>query len=101
MPRLPTIRVIGSQDISTSFRSWTGASRPGAVTVAMVSLLPLVGAVGRGVVAGRQLAAAVSPPRLLVDRGVGERPELADDLPIDRDHAGGQDAARGLVHEGH
>src|SRR5579883_2373870 len=40
MPRLPTIRVIGSQDISTSFRSLTGASRSGAVTVAMLSLLP-------------------------------------------------------------
>src|SRR5579863_737086 len=35
MPRLPTIRVIGSQFISTSFRDWPGTSVVGLVIVLM------------------------------------------------------------------
>src|SRR5690242_10434381 len=103
MPRLPTIRVIGSHDISTSFPGTLGAARCGSVTVAMLSLLSryLAGPVGCWVIAGGQLAAAVPPLRLLVDRGVGEPPELADELPVQAGELRGDHAAGGLVHEGH
>src|SRR5215831_15978291 len=102
MPRLPTIRVIGSQDISTSFRSLTGASRAGAVAVAMLFLLSLVArAVGVGVVSGGELGAAVPPLRLLIDRGVGETPQVADELPVEAGELGRDHAAGRLVHEGH
>src|SRR6266480_80384 len=52
MPRLPTMRVIGSQDISTSFRDLVGASCWGAVTVDMISLL--VGQAGWHALKGRE-----------------------------------------------
>src|SRR5262249_17244618 len=41
-------------------------------------------AVGVGVVTGGELGAAVPPLRLLVDGGVGQRPEPADDLAVHR-----------------
>src|SRR5689334_16598198 len=101
MPRLPTIRVIGSHDISTSLRASPAAPRSVLVTVAMDSLLPLAGAVGAGVVAGGQLGAAVSPPRLLVGRPIGDRPQAADDPPVEARDARGDHAPGGLVHERH
>src|SRR3954465_781753 len=102
MPRLPTIRVIGSHDISTSLLFWAGASRLGSVTVAKVSLLFLARAiVGRGMVAGGKLVAAVAPLRLLVGRLVGHRPQVADDTAVNVDEGGGHDRAGRLVHEGH
>src|SRR5262245_54504075 len=101
MPRLPTIRVIGSQDISTSFRSPLGASRFGWVAVAIGSLLPGAGSVGRGMVTGGQLGSALPPLRLPVERRVGEAAEPPDQLAVHPDEARGEDAAGGLVHEGH
>src|SRR5437763_833628 len=100
MPRLPTIRVIGSQDISTSFRDSAGASRAGAVTVAMGSLLSGL-RVSRGVVSGGQVVAPVAPLRLLVGRGVGVAAQGPDNAAVDRDRIGGNGGAGGLVHEGH
>src|SRR3954452_15556520 len=102
MPRLPTIRVIGSHDISTTFRLGDLVSRLGVVTVAMVYLLLVVGSVvGRGDIPGGELAAAMPTPRLLVRRLVRHRAEAADDLAVERDEGGGHDGAGGFVHDGH
>src|SRR5947208_3316902 len=101
MPRLPTIRVIGSQDISTRWRPSVGAWRRGAVTVLIGSLLASGLAVRRGVVAGGEPRAAVAPLRLLVDGVVGDRPQGADDPTVEPDQARGEQAAGRLVHEGH
>src|SRR5579885_3400715 len=104
MPRLPTMRVIGSQDISTRFRDGAAPLRSGAVTVAMSPSTRLAatrsGALGtraplrvaakrsivpasRGVVSGGELPAAVAPARLLVDGVVGQGPQVADDAAVD------------------
>src|SRR5438067_1357792 len=98
MPRLPTMRVMGSQDISTSLRVPVVVSARGVVTVAMVFLLrtlllkPIrkrgqtpfsnLAVVGRGVVAGGQFAAAVPPLRFLVDRRIGQGAEPPNDAPV-------------------
>src|SRR5215472_1772648 len=93
MPRLPTMRVIGSHDMSTSVRflvsgSWTVAIR-------------LPRSVAGGPVAGRQVATAMPPPGLLVDRVVGEAAQ-----GLHQGAVGARDARRELapgrrVHEGH
>src|SRR5215470_12313985 len=99
MPRLPTMRVIGSQFISTSLRLPVVVACLGVVAVAMSALLPV--AVGRGVVAGGQLMAAVTPLRLLVDGGVGHGPQVANHLAVPADQGRRQNAAGRLVHERH
>src|SRR5437764_14876550 len=101
MPRLPTMRVIGSQDISTSLRVSVGDALSGKVTVAMTSLPPLAPGVSRGMVSGRQLGSVVPPLRLLVGRGVGEAAQGADHGAVHADGFRGQLGAGGLVHEGH
>src|SRR3954451_22788786 len=95
MPRLPTILVIGSQDMSTS---WP-ASGVTFSRVAMVCGLLLV-APPRGVARG-QLIAGVTPLRLLVDRLVGHAAELADHGPVDAGDRRRQRPARRLVNERH
>src|SRR3954452_1221144 len=93
MPRLPTIRVIGSQDMSTSlpasgFISWR---------VAISSLL----VAPPGGVAGGELVAVVPPLRLLVDRAVRDAAQLADGRAVDAGDERRDRAARRLVHERH
>src|ERR671922_2895787 len=94
MPRLPTILVIGSQAMSTSFP----ASGLTFSRVAMLSALLVAPARG---VAGGELVAVVAPLRLLVDRLVRDRPQAADHRSVNaREH--GRNAAPGrLVHERH
>src|SRR3954454_14015064 len=82
MPRLPTILVIGSQDMSTML----GASGWTLSRVAMVIALLVAPA---RLVAGGQLVAVVAPARLLVDRRVRDAAQLADQRPV-----GGGDGRR-------
>src|SRR5215471_2139270 len=95
MPRLPTIRVIGSQDIST---------RP--VSSAVVIALPFRWYLGTPVspvllVAGQQLIALLAPLRLLVG-GLGrEAAERPDDRPVQGARGRRHLRARRLVHERH
>src|ERR1700751_4376791 len=77
MPRLPTIRVIGSQDIST---------RP--VSSAVVIALPFrwyLGTPGSPalLVAGQQLVALLAPLGLLVGGLSGEAAQRADDRAVE------------------
>src|SRR3954462_15621109 len=94
MPRLPTILVIGSQDMSTML----GASGWTLSRVAMV--IPLLVAPAR-LVAGGQLVAVVAPARLLVDRRVRDAAQLADPAPGSGGDRRREPPARAGVHERH
>src|SRR3954469_4642814 len=84
MPRLPTMRVIGSHAISTS-------------SVIPASPSPSPGASG----AGGQLATGLAPLGLPVEGVRGETAQAADGRAVDADGAGGQPPARRFVHERH
>src|SRR5690349_11427140 len=86
MPRLPTIRVIGSQAISTS-----------SVFTAVMAYLSSPGP-GR---AGGELLARPAPARLLVEGLGGDVAQPLDGPAVRADHLGGQLAAGRLVHERH
>src|SRR3954470_23041683 len=93
MPRLPTILVIGSQDMSTTLPA-SGVTRS---RVAMARLLvPPPGLVARG-----ELVVVVPPLRFLVHRLVGDAAELAHGLAVDPDEVRGDPAAGRRVHERH
>src|SRR4051794_16658651 len=94
MPRLPTIRVIGSQAMSTSLPA------SGLISSRVAMLSALLVAPPRGV-AGGELVAVVPPLRLLVDRPVRDAPQLADGRPVDAGDERRDAAARRLVHERH
>src|SRR6185295_6430832 len=87
MPRLPTMRVIGSQAIST---------RPLASLVFVAIELPPL-----ALVPGEELAPRCPPLRFLVDRLRSDAPQPADHRAVctarHRRHA----RARRLVHERH
>src|SRR5580704_102242 len=70
IPRLPTMRVIGSQFISTSFLDLVGVSVIVPVNVLIGWLLSLL--IGPGVVAGGQLGARMPPFGLLIEARIGE-----------------------------
>src|SRR5665648_120829 len=103
MPRLPTIRVIGSHDMSTMFPAsgWTFSRT--AISV-LLSLPPSVGSgsdlVAR-VVAGGERVTPVAPLGLLAHRLVGDAPQPADHRAVALRQGRGQGAAGRLVHEGH
>src|SRR5580658_9719414 len=93
MPRLPTIRVIGSQVISVS--SASPGSVDGGYSSEVIVCSP------RLLVAGAEFGALDAPLRLLVHGLGGEAPEAADDRAV---HAAGgrrYRRARRLVHERH
>src|SRR5215470_7539566 len=93
MPRLPTIRVIGSQVISVSSAS------PAAPVSCPYSSEVIVSP--RLLVAGAEFGTLHAPLRLLVHRLGGEAAEAAYDRAV---HAAGgrrYGRARGLVHERH
>src|SRR3954451_5269746 len=95
MPRLPTMRVIGSHDMSTTWPA-SGSMRS---RTAMSDLLALVApprAVARG-----ELATVPAPLGLLVHGLVGDPAQLADDRSVDPAHRRGHAAAGRCVHEGH
>src|SRR5215207_9927760 len=95
MPRLPTILVIGSQDMSTSLPA-SGVTRSRVAMSALPSLVSPAGLVARG-----ELRAAVSPDRLLDDRRVRDAAQPAHHGAVDRRDARGDTAAGRCVHEGH
>src|SRR4051794_18812160 len=94
MPRLPTIRVIGSQAMSTSLPA------SGLISSRVAMLSALLVAPPRGV-AGGELVAVVPPLRLLVDRAVRDAAQLADGRAVDAGDERRDRAARRLVHERH
>src|ERR1700752_3473495 len=112
MPRLPTMRVIGSHAISTS---WPGSRAAcegsGMIVVIRMLLSPQLPARRRLRESGPHLPGAsrsgfefrarVPPVRLLVDRSTGDVPQAADDRSVHARSRGGPLAPRWLVHERH
>src|SRR4051812_1023550 len=94
MPRLPTMRVIGSHAMSTRLPL---PSRCVAAGMVDVIVTPSPGSPG----AGQQVAAALSPLRLLVERADADAAEAADDGAVRADGGRGGLAAGRLVHERH
>src|SRR5215470_7759291 len=92
IPRLPTMRVMGSQFISTSLRDFVGLSGCAVVIVAMGSLLCL--SVGPGVISGGQLGPGMPPLGFLVEGGLREGAQGADGLAVDPHAARRQLGAR-------
>src|ERR1700748_3133719 len=89
MPRLPTIRVIGSHDISTTLGSSV-----------VVIAVPLPSSPGL-LVAGQQFGALLAPLGLLV-RGLGGEPAQGPDHgPVHAAGRGRDLRSRRLVHERH
>src|SRR5208283_1166714 len=99
IPRLPTIRVIGSQFISTSFLAPVGVPFVVDVTVPMISAPFLL--VRPGSIPSGQFRASVPPFRFLVYGLVGKRPQRSDRLAVHRDACGRDLRARWLIHERH
>src|SRR5580698_7365990 len=81
IPRLPTMRVIGSQFISTSFLDLVGVSVRVPVSVLIRSLLCLL--VSTRMIAGGQLGTRVPPSRLLIEARISERAERSERAAID------------------
>src|SRR3954454_12802020 len=126
MPRLPTMRVMGSQAMSTSWPSpLSPACAPGAGIVLVMGGAPVVGGCSPGGPcgcvekrtcrhvdgpagaewrrrspgadgSGGELAAGSTPARLLVDGAGGERAQRADDGAVGGDHRAGRLGARRL-----
>src|SRR4051812_43887144 len=93
MPRLPTIRVIGSQAISTRLLVEV-------VPVGRASVAVMAGSPGPSR-AGHELAGRSAPLGFLVHRAGGHGPQPPDRGAV-RPHGGGGELAAGrLVHEGH
>src|ERR1700689_626915 len=93
MPRLPTIRVIGSQVISVS--SASSAPVDGRYSSEVIVCSP------RLLVAGTEFGALRAPLRFLIQRLGREAPQTADNRAV---HAAGgrrDRRARRLVHERH
>src|SRR5580700_11401924 len=110
MPRLPTIRVIGSQFISTRFFDLLGTSLVGAVIVLIRSLLWLLGlssgpsvalSVRSGVVSGGEFSARMTPLRFFVDGVLGQGPQGANSASIGANSCTGNLCPGRLIHEGH
>src|SRR5919198_1273894 len=97
MPRLPTIRVIGSQAISTR-------PSPLVCRVVVIAHAPVSGLDVRSPlrpVAGAQLLAGPAPLRLLVHRPGGDAAQRPDDAAVQPARRRGDAAAGRLVHERH
>src|SRR5581483_1333081 len=94
MPRLPTMRVIGSHAISTRPVFSSLVARAGR-SVVVIRLPPL------GPIAGEQLVARSSPLRFLVDRLGRDAAQAADEAAVRAAGRGRHPAARWLVHERH
>src|SRR5580698_5270772 len=81
IPRLPTMRVIGSQFISTSFLVSPGAWVVGAVVVLIRCRSFLL--VALRVIAGGKFGFRMAPLRLRIESLIGERAQSADSPPVD------------------
>src|ERR1700690_3173572 len=100
MPKLPTMRVIGSQFICTRFFLSIGVSFVAVVIVLIVSA-PLDFSEAAGPIAGGQLRPRMAPLRFLVYRLIRERAQRADGAAIDANRAGRYFRSGRLIHEGH
>src|SRR3974377_2447115 len=109
MPRLPTILVIGSQAMSTS---WPGSRLAvvGSGTIVVIGFSPFEMEIGiprptryspGSAGSGGELVARVAPARLLVDGALRDTPQVADHGPVQTHRGARQLAARRLVHERH
>src|SRR4249919_3310514 len=104
MPKLPTIRVMGSQATSTrpsafslSLLGLAMVVVMGACLLAVLGLRCLPGASrARG-----ELGTRLTPLGFLVDRVLSHRTEATQGRTPGTDHGRGELAARGLVHERH
>src|SRR5271163_1335171 len=111
MPRLPTMRVIGSQFISTRLLFLPGASFVGAVMVLIRSLLWILGGSLNGcmneflvrpwMVSGGEFSPRMTPLGFLVDRGLRHGTQSADRAAIGTDGCARDFRAGRLIHEGH
>src|SRR5580658_5872833 len=99
IPRLPTIRVIGSQFISTSFLVEAGVSVIVPVRVLIRSLL--CQSVSRGMIARSKIAARVPPLRLLIQGRVSERTQRTERATVNAHGSRRHLGAGRFVHEGH
>src|SRR5580698_416683 len=100
IPRLPTIRVIGSQFMSTSLRDFPALPDcdVGAMVVAMAVSFTVS---GPGGIARGQLTPGVPPLRFFIEFPVGICSERPNDASVKGD-ADGRDVCAGrLIHEGH
>src|SRR5579885_762286 len=97
MPRLPTIRVIGSHDISTRRDFSVPPEVSGRSLMATVGLL----LVRAGLVAGGELGAAVAPLRFLVRGAHRDLAQAAHHVAVDPADGRAELRARRLVHERH
>src|SRR3954462_5342635 len=93
MPRLPTIRVIGSQAISTRFPD-------GVLPVGRASVAVMAGSPGP-LRAGDELGSWSPPLGFLVDGPRGDGPQLPDGRAVHAGHLGRERGAGRLVHERH
>src|SRR3954467_4534750 len=93
MPRLPTMRVIGSQAISTRLLVPD-------VPVGRVSVAVMAGSPGP-LRAGHELATRPAPLGFLVHGSGGHGPQSPDRGAVRRHRCGGELPAGRLVHEGH
>src|SRR5580692_9489803 len=103
MPRLPTIRVIGSQFISTRFLFLLGTSLVGAVTVLIRRSFgfSVEWSVRSRVVSGGQFRAGMSPLRFFIDGILGYRAQSTNGSAICTDRCGGDSSSRRFIHKGH
>src|SRR5580700_864111 len=112
MPRLPTIRVIGSQFISTRLPFLLGVSLVGAVMVLIRSLLYLLHAlcslhlsvilsIGSWMVSGGQFSPRMTPLGFFVHRGLSQGAQSTNRAAIGTNGCAGDPRARWLIHEGH
>src|ERR1700712_3548513 len=102
MPRLPTIRVIGSHDMSTrvlgSFLACWGA---GTVVVIEFCLSLASRHLPGALRSCGQFLARMPPTRLFVQSASGDVAQIADHRPVEARRGGRDLAARWLVHERH
>src|SRR5262245_30741456 len=111
MPRLPTMRVMGSHAISTS---WPGSrltcDGSGMIVVIRLRFLNALHPKARqrndqhlpgASRSGFEFRAGVPPARLLVDGASGDVAQAADHRSVQARGRAGKLAARGLIHEGH
>src|SRR6476659_10209263 len=94
MPRLPTMRVTGSHDISTTSVSVEDVLRGSVMVIAIRSSPGLLEA-------GLELAAPGAPARFLVEGGLGQAAQPLDRDPVDGAALRRELRAGWLVHERH
>src|SRR5271154_6540241 len=110
IPKLPTIRVIGSQFISTNFLEPVGVPFAGEVIVPIVlaplSLVSFYRQIAAtecgpdlGAIARSQFGARMPPFRFFVHCGIGEGAQRSNGLAVNADARGGDLCSRRFIHK--